>query len=151
MFAPSSPGSLRDRLPRRWSLRAALHTLSLPHDRNATLPEPSPGPPRLEGGMDDQPLPAIVIKAQDDARCRQALARIGYSRVRALYLRHKRQATTFDDLEDENLWPSLEFVADWLRQERARVVARNRFPFLMAMLATIVAGLAYIGVVAVLG
>ncbi|HEY7085618.1 MAG TPA: hypothetical protein VH519_12475 [Hyphomicrobiaceae bacterium] len=104
------------------------------------------GPPSADGS-----LPAIVVRAQEDARCRQALARIGYARVRSQYLRHRRdRKETFAGLGQESLWPSTDFVRDWLREERRRIVMRAKWPFLMAMLVTIVAGLAFAAVTAML-
>ena len=100
----------------------------------------------------DDALPAIVVRAQEDARCRLALARLGYSKVRSEYARHKRQGKdTFAGLGREALWPTMDFVRDWLKEERSRIVARGRWPFLVTMLATIVAGLAFAAVAAILG
>lgn len=100
----------------------------------------------------DDALPAIVVKAQEDARCRLALARLGYSKVRSEYATHKREGKdTFAGLGREGLWPTMEFVRDWLKEERSRIVARARWPFLVTMLATIVAGLAFATVAAMLG
>lgn len=140
----------RARRPGRWSLRDALNALSSSEERDAApphvaLPEPPPS-------GDDEQFPAIVVKAQEDARCRLALARLGYFRVRSQYMLHKLQGKpTLDSLENEFLWPTTDFVHDWLKQERKRIVARTRFPFLMTLLATLVAGLAFLGVAAVLG
>jgi hypothetical protein len=104
------------------------------------------GPPSADGS-----LPAIVVKAQEDARSRQALARLGYARVRSEYVRHRRdRKETFASLGQESLWPSTDFVRDWLKEERHRKVMRARGPFLMAMLVTIVAGLAFAAVAAIL-
>jgi hypothetical protein len=100
----------------------------------------------------DDALPAIVVKAQEDVRCRLALARLGYSKVRAGYARHKREGKdTFAGLGHESLWPTMDFVRDWLKVERSRIVVRARWPFLVTMLATIVAGLAFVAVAAILG
>jgi hypothetical protein len=100
----------------------------------------------------DDALPAIVVKAQEDARCRLELARLGYSKVRSEYARHKREGMdTFAGLGHESLWPTIDFVRDWLREERSRIVAQARWPFLLTMLATIVAGLAFAAVAALLG
>ena len=99
----------------------------------------------------DGPLPAIVVRAQEDARCRLALARLGYARVRSEYVRHRRERLeTFATLGQESLWPSTDFVRDWLKEERRRIFLRARWPFLMAMLVTIVAGLAFVAVAAML-
>jgi hypothetical protein len=100
----------------------------------------------------DDALPAIVIKAQEDARCRLALARLGYAEVRSGYATHRREGKdTFAGLGREDLWPTMDFVRDWLKEERSRRVARARWPFLVAMLATIVAGLTFAAVAAMLG
>jgi hypothetical protein len=104
------------------------------------------GPPSADG-----PMPAIVVRAQEDARCRLALARLGYARVRSEYVRHRRdRKETFASLGQESLWPTTDFVRDWLKEERRRIFMRARWPFLMAMLVTIVAGLAFAAVAAML-
>ena len=101
---------------------------------------------------DDQAMPAIVIRARQDARCRLALARLGYFKVRSAYARHKREGReTFVDLDQKFLAPTMEFVGDWLREERKQIVARARWPFLMTMLATILVGVAFMTVASVLG
>jgi hypothetical protein len=100
------------------------------------------------------PLPAFVERAQEDARCRQALARLGYRRVKAAYARQLREAPdadTFYGLERDLLWPTMDFVRDWLKTEKRRVVSHARWPFLAAMLVTIVAGLAFLGAFLFLG
>jgi hypothetical protein len=100
---------------------------------------------------DDDALPTIVVKAQEDARCRLALARLGYSKVRSAYARHKREGKDpFAALGRESLWPTMNFVHDWLKEERSRIIARARWPFLVTMLATIVAGLTFAAVAAFL-
>jgi hypothetical protein len=87
----------------------------------------------------DDELPAIVVKAQEDARCQQALARVGYAKVRFEYVRHKRERRdTFLSLEPEFLWPTMDFVRDWLKAERKRIVTRLQWPFLATMSVTIV-------------
>lgn len=99
-------------------------------------------------------LPAFVERAQEDARCRDALARLGYRRVKAAYarqLRATRDADTFYGLERDLLWPTMDFVRDWLKTEKRRVRARARGPFLAALLATIVAGLGFVGAYYMLG
>jgi hypothetical protein len=86
----------------------------------------------------DDVLPAIVVKAQEDARCQQALAGLGYAKVRSEYVRHKRERKdTFLSLEPEFLWPTMDFVRDWLRAERKRIVTRLQWPFLATMVVTI--------------
>lgn len=142
----------RGRKPRRWSLRDALDTASAAEDRERAPPRVEAAEPPALPQADDEQFPAIVVKAQEDVRCRHALARLGYFRVRSHYVGHRlRRKPTFDKLEGEYLWPTMEFVQDWLDEERSRIIARTRFPFLMAMLATIVAGLAFVSVTAVLG
>ena len=101
---------------------------------------------------DDEALPTIVVKAQEDVLARLALARLGYSKVRSAYARHKREGKdTFAALGRESLWPTMDFVRDWLKEERSRMIAQARWPFLLTMLATIVAGLTFAGVAAFLG
>jgi hypothetical protein len=100
---------------------------------------------------DDNALPAIVVRAREDARCRRALARLGYVKVRAHYQRaRRRRQHTFAALERERLAPTMDFVRDWLAEERKRIVARMRWPFLMTMLVTIVAGIVFAAVTRVL-
>lgn len=95
-------------------------------------------------------LPAIVVKAQEDARCRAALAQLGYTAVRSRYARQRREGlVAFEGLGA--LHPTMDFVRDWLKDERRRMLARTRLPFLLTMLATIIAGLAFAAVVALLG
>ena len=107
---------------------------------------------RSPSGPDDDALPAIVVKAQDDARCRQGLARLGYSKVRSEFARHKREGKdTFAALGREGLWPTMDLVRDWLKEERSKIFARARWPFLATMMGTIVAGLAFAAVAAILG
>ena len=107
---------------------------------------------RSPSGPDGDALPAIVVKAQDEARCRQALARLGYSRVRSEFARYKREGKdTFAALGREGLWPTMDLVRDWLKEERSKILARVRWPFLATMLTTIVAGLAFAAVAAILG
>ena len=97
-------------------------------------------------------MPAIVVKAQEDARCRLALTTLGYGNVRSAYAKHKRaRKTTFEGLASEDLWPAMDLVRDWLKEERNRIIARVRWPFLLSMLATIVGGLAFVTVAAMLG
>jgi hypothetical protein len=102
--------------------------------------------------FDDHLFPAIVIKAREDADCRLALAQLGYFRVRSSYARQWREGRVdFAGLEDRSLSPTMEFVDDWLREERRRMVARARWPFLVTMVATVVAGIAFMAVAVVLG
>ncbi len=111
-------------------------------------PDEGIAPPQSAGDG----LPAIVVKAQEDARCRLALARLGYSTVRSEYARHRRWGkVTFEGLGREALWPTMDFVRHWLKEERRRIIVQMRWPFLLTMLSTIVAGLAFATVAAILG
>jgi hypothetical protein len=88
----------------------------------------------------DEELPAIVKRALDDMRCRQALAGLGYFQVRSAYARHRQGGLdVFEDLGHEL---TVDFVRDWLQEERRRIVAQVQWSFGLAMLATILAGLA---------
>jgi hypothetical protein len=100
----------------------------------------------------DPGLPLIVAKVEAEGRARVALRRMGYCQVLLAYLRHKRAGEdTFFAFEADHLWPTMDFVQAWLKEERRDVVARNRSVFLMSMLVTIVAGLAFLGALALLG
>jgi hypothetical protein len=102
--------------------------------------------------LPDEELPAIVRRAQDDVRCRQALADLGYSQVRTAYARHKQAGfEVFEDLGHERLWPTVDFVRDWLKEERRVVVARAQWSFVVAMLATILFGFVFFATYTVLG
>jgi hypothetical protein len=108
--------------------------------------------PELAVHTSDEELPAIVRRAQDDVRCRQALAGLGYSQVRSAYARHRQEGLdVFKDLGHERLWPTADFVRDWLKEERRRIVAQAQWSFVGAMLATILAGLVFFATYAVLG
>jgi len=99
----------------------------------------------------EQILPAIVLRARDDARCRRALTRLGYVKVRRQYALYKREGqTTYLALEHVHLAPSMDFVRDWLAEERKRIFLAARWPFLMTMLVTIVAGIVFAAVARVL-
>ena len=100
----------------------------------------------------DAELPVIVRRAQDDVRCRQALAGLGYSQVRSAYARHRHEdLDVFQDLGHERLWPTADFVRDWLKEERRRIVAQAQWSFVVAMLATILVGFVFFATYAVLG
>jgi hypothetical protein len=98
-------------------------------------------------------LPAFVERAKEDAECRAALARIGYSKVKATYTRQQRSGRGTDRLAGlgGNLAPPMDLVRDWLQEERKRIVARVRWTFLGAMLGTISAGLAFAAALSILG
>jgi hypothetical protein len=99
-------------------------------------------------------LPAFVERARDDAQWRAALARIGYSKVKAAYaeqLRSDEHADVFWGLERENLSPPMDLVRDWLKAERKRNISGVRWTFFGAMLATIITGLVFAAAVSILG
>jgi hypothetical protein len=101
---------------------------------------------------DDHAMPAIVIRMREEAKCRSRLARLGYSKVGSEYARYKREGRdTFAGVDHEFVAPTMEFVAGWLSEERKRVLARTRWTFLMTMLTTILAGIAFVAIAAVLG
>ena len=100
----------------------------------------------------DPGLPLIVAKVEAEGRARVALKRMGYLKARLAYHRHKRAGKdTFHAFGAEHLWPTMDFVHEWLREERREIVARHRSVFLLSMLATILAGLAFLGALAWLG
>jgi hypothetical protein len=97
----------------------------------------SRGMPDVDGS-----LPAFVERAQQDAQWQAALARIGYRRVKAAYgrqLRKMPKVEIFYGIEHLQLWPTMDFVRDWLKAEKRRGGDRLRWTFIAAMLATIVA------------
>jgi hypothetical protein len=97
-------------------------------------------------------LPLIVTKAEEEVRSRLALKRMGYFRVLLAYVRFRwARSETFFGLGAQHLWPSTQFVGDWLKQERGRLVAQHRSVFLLALVATLVAGLSFVGALVVLG
>jgi hypothetical protein len=118
--------------------------------REPTLPPLPPLPPLPAAGAelgapDEPPLPAIITRAQDEARCRLVLARLGYRKVRAEYVRHRQQRRdTFLAIAHAELWPTMDFVRAWLKDERRRILAHVRSTFLAVMLATIVTGVAFV-------
>ena len=110
----------------------------------------SPGSDVLAPATDD--LPLILTKADEDARARLALKRMGYFRVRSAYLRYKRDGRdTFHSFGAEHLWPTMDFVRDWLKDERRQLIAQHRSAFLLTLLVTLAAGLAFVGALAVIG
>ena len=99
-------------------------------------------------------LPAFVERAKEDAYCRAQLARIGYSKVKATYMRQQRSSARGADRLlglGANLAPPMDLVCDWLQAERKRILARVRWTFLGAMLGTIIAGLAFAAAFSVFG
>lgn len=112
----------------------------------------APSPPRnhLLRPANDA-LPLIVTKVEEDAHARLALKHMGYFKVLSAYLRYKRDGRdTFYSFGADHLWPTMDFVRDWLKDERRRLVAQHRRVFLLALLATLAAGLTFIGALAVL-
>jgi hypothetical protein len=100
----------------------------------------------------DPGLPLIVAKVEAEGRARVALRRMGYFKVLLAYLSHKRAGEdTFFAFDAEHLWPTMDFVQAWLKEERREIIARHRSVFLLSMLITIVAGLAFLGALALLG
>jgi hypothetical protein len=91
-------------------------------------------------------LPAFVERAQQDVQWHAALSRVGYRRVKAAYARQMRdspQVEIFYGIQHLSHWPTMEFVRAWLKVEKKRAMARMRWTFVSAMLATIIAGIAF--------
>src|SRR5690606_15941690 len=89
------------------------------------------------------PLPAFIERAKEEEAVRQALAGVGYRRVRAALLRQKREdgsGGVFLGLKG-GLSPSLDFVEDWLKDERTRIRAQVRSTFFIGMMSAISVGL----------
>lgn len=102
----------------------------------------------------DGSLPAFVERAQIDAQWQAGLARVGYRRIKTAYARQMREAPNdevFRGLEPINIWPTMEFVRAWLKMEKRHVMARLRWTFACAMLATIVAVLTFMAALFYLG
>jgi len=109
------------------------------------------GPPDLPWPANDD-LPLILTKADEEGRSRLALKRMGYRRVRSAYRRHKRDdRDTFHSFGAEHLWPTMDFVRDWLKEERRQLVAQHGWVSLLTLLATLAAGAAFVGILIVLG
>ena len=130
------------RAPLAIGLTAALREPTLPE-----LPE-LPELPAVRAELaapDEPPMPAIITRAQDEARCRLALARLGYRKVRAEYVRNRQQRRdTFGAIAHAELWPTMDFVRAWLKDERRRILLHARSTFLAVMLTTIVTGVAFV-------
>lgn len=114
-----------------------------------------PSDSSLPGAVSARPsdaLPMIVAKVEEDARSRLALKRLGYFNVLSAYLRCKRDGRdTFHSFGADHLWPTMEFVGVWLKEERRRLIVQHRWVFLLTLLATLAAGLTFVGALAVLG
>src|SRR5262245_13455153 len=136
---------------RRRPILTALRCL-LPKQEQAPLHRATGAIEQIIPGSDDHAMPAIVIRMREDAKCRSRLARLGYFKVRSKYARYKREGRdTFAGVGHEFVVPTMEFVGDWLSEERKRVLARTRWSFLITMVATIIAGIAFVAVATVLG
>jgi hypothetical protein len=97
-------------------------------------------------------LPLIVTKAEEEVRSQLALKRMGYLKVLSAYLRYKRDGRdTFHGFGADHLWPTMDFVRDWLKDERRQFVAQHGWVSLLTLLATLAAGLAFVGVLTVFG
>ena len=97
-------------------------------------------------------LPLILARAEEEQRSRLALKRVGYLKVRSAYRRYKREGKeTFHAFGAEHLWPTMDFVRDWLRQERRRLIAQAQPVFLVSLLATLAVGFAFWGALALFG
>jgi hypothetical protein len=95
------------------------------------------------GGLEaDEPLPAILERAQQDRLWQLALGQLGYRQVRAAFaqqLRDQPRAEVFLGVKHLNHYPTMDFVRAWMKTQRMRALKRLRWTFLGAMLATIVA------------
>ena len=108
-------------------------------------------PPDLPWPASDD-LPLIVTKADEEVRARPALKRMGYFRVLSAYRRHKRDGRdTFHSFGAEHLWPTMDFVRLWLKEERRQLVAQHGWVTVLTLLGTLAAGLAFAGVLIVFG
>ena len=107
---------------------------------------------RLAVSADDE-FPSFVRRAQDDVQWRKALAHLGYSQVRIAYAQHRQEGLeVFEALGGQDrLRPPLDFVRDWLKDERRRIIEQVRWLFVVTMLATILAGLTFAATIRFLG
>jgi hypothetical protein len=99
------------------------------------------------------PFPAIVERARLDREWHEALGHLGYRRVKQAYARQMRQSpkdTVFYGVQHLNHWPTVEFVRAWLKSEKKRRVAKVRWTFVAAMLATIAGALTFTAALSVL-
>jgi hypothetical protein len=95
------------------------------------------------GGLEgDEPLPAILERAQQDRLWQMALAKLGYHHVKIAFnrqLRDQPRSEIFLGAKHLNHYPPMDFVRGWLKAQRMRTLRRLRWTFLGAMAATIVA------------
>jgi hypothetical protein len=98
-------------------------------------------------------FPAIVERARLDKEWQAALAHLGYRRAKQAYARQMRKSPrdeVFYGVEHLNHRPTMDFVRAWLRSEKKRRVAKVRWTFVAAMLATIAGALAFTAALSVL-
>lgn len=133
-------------------VREVLGWAEPPLDHDDDLPDAPAQPNWVSLGADDE-FPSFVRKTQDDAQWRKALASLGYSQVRAAYAQHRQEGLeVFEALGGQDrLRPPLDFVRDWLKDERRRIVEQVRWLFVVTMLATILAGLTFVATIRFLG
>ena len=93
----------------------------------------------------------VELEAQEDVRTRRALERIGYRAVRAAHARQLQvnRSNIFYGLSRDELWPTMELVANWLSAERRRLLASATRTFLGTMVITIVTGLGFLAGLAI--
>jgi hypothetical protein len=65
-------------------------------------------------------------------------------------MRDMPKAEVFYGGEHLEQWPTMDFVRAWLKSEKRRIMARVRWTFVSAMLATIVAVLTFAAALSVL-
>ena len=132
-------------------VREVLGWAEPPRDHD-DLPDAPAHPNWVSLGADDE-FPSFVRKTQDDAQWRRALASLGYSQVRAAYAQHREEGLeVFEALGGQDrLRPPLDFVRDWLKDERRRIIEQVRWLFVVTMLATILAGLTFVATIRFLG
>lgn len=137
---------------RLWQpVREVLGWAESPRDHD-DLPDAPAHPNWVSLGADDE-FPSFVRKTQDDVQWRRALAHMGYSQVRAAYAQHRQEGlNVFEALGGQDrLRPPLDFVRDWLRDERRRIIEQVRWLFVVTMLATVLAGFTFAATIQFLG
>ena len=133
-------------------VREVLGWAEPPRDYDDDIPATPELAQRLAVSADDE-FPSFVRRAQDDVQWRKALAKLGYSQVRAAYAQHRQEGLqAFEALGGQDrLRPPLDFVRDWLKDERRRIFEQVRWLFVVTMLATIIAGLTFAATIQFLG
>lgn len=134
-------------------VREVLGWAEPPRDYYDDEPQPPVWPQRVALGPDEDDFPSFVRKVQDDVQWRKALAQLGYSQVRVAYAQHRQEGLqVFEALGGQDrLRPPLDFVRDWLKDERRRIIEQVRWLFVVTMLATILAGFTFVATVQFLG